>query len=189
MGKRSNFARVDRDLYNTPAKAVQPLLRWLEPGTEFLEPCYGQGALAAALKAAGHRFCGGFDLPLDARKQCYGVRSGEIFITNPPYWGKPKDLHPLILNLSNQAPTWLLMPADWLFNQSSSSLTTRLAMVVAIGRVRWIPGSRSDGKDNVAWLLFDRRATGAQFIGREPAHARTTKGSAGVSPRRADQGG
>jgi hypothetical protein len=166
MGKRSQFERLPRDLYNTPAKAVEPLLPWLKPKTRFIEPCYGDGALRRALDAAGHIFCGGFDLPIDAREHDYGMQDGEFFITNPPFWGKPKNLHPLITNLSNQAPTWLLMSADWLFNQSSGPLTQRLSLIVAVGRVKWIPGSPHVGKDNCAWLLFDRRASGAPFIGR-----------------------
>jgi len=168
MGKRSTFERVERDLYNTPAEAVRPLLRWLHRGTPFIEPCYGEGALRRALEAAGHRFAGGFDLPIDAREHDYGVKQGEVFITNPPFWGKPADLHPLIENLSDQAPTWLLMSSDWLFNLSSGPIIAkRLRRIVAVGRVRWIPNSPHVGKDNCAWLLFYRYGRRATFIGRE----------------------
>jgi hypothetical protein len=167
MGKRSTFKRVARDLYNTPAEAVRPLLGWLQRGTPFIEPCYGEGALRRALEAAGHHFRGGFDLPFDARGYSYGVQQGEIFITNPPYWGQPDDLHPLILNLSNQAPTWLLMSSDWLFNQSSGELAAkRLRRIVAVGRVKWIPGSKYTGKENAAWLLFYKHGRRATFVGR-----------------------
>ena len=165
MSKRSDFARIPRDLYNTPAKAVEPLLRILKPKTLFVEPCYGVGALRGALTARGHLFCGGFDLPIDAREHNYRMKSPEFFITNPPYWGKPNDLHPLIENLSNQAPTWLLMSADWLFNQSSGPLTKRLRRIVAVGRVKWIPDSPYVGKDNAAWLLFERQANQRFFVG------------------------
>jgi hypothetical protein len=169
MGKRSTFKRVARDLYNTPVEAVRPLLGWLQPGTPFIEPCDGGGALTRALEAAGHRFSGGFDLPIDAREHDYGVQPGEVFITNPPYWGRPKNLHPLIENLSDQAPTWLLMSSDWLFNQSSSQLVAkRLRRIVAIGRVKWIPDSPYSGKDNCAWLLFYKYGRRATFIGRAP---------------------
>jgi len=168
MGKRSTFERVPRDLYNTPVEAVRPLLRWLKPPTPFIDPCYGEGALARAIEASGHHFCGGFDLPIDARVHYYGgMGFGSIFITNPPYWGQPDNLHPLILNLSDQAPTWLLMSSDWLFNQSSGPIIEkRLRRIVAVGRVRWIPGSPSDGKDNAAWLLFYKYGRRATFIGR-----------------------
>jgi hypothetical protein len=168
MGKRSTFARKPRDLYSTPPTAVEPLLRCLAPQTLFVDPCYGEGALRRALVAAGHRFCGGFDLPIDAREHDYGMKPPEFFITNPPYWGQPVDLHPLILNLSNQAPTWLLLPTDWLFNKMSGPLTRRLHRIVAVGRVKWIPDSLHTGKDNCAWLLFDRTPPKHDFfVGRE----------------------
>jgi hypothetical protein len=167
MGKRSNFTRVERDLYSTPSEAVEPLLPWLRPGTPFIEPCIGEGSLRRALEAAGHRFVGGFDLPIDARVHDYGMKEGEVLITNPPSWGRPKDLHPLILNLSDQSPTWLLMSADWLFNQTSGPIIAkRLRRVVAVGRVKWIPDSPHVGKDNCAWLLFYKYGRRATFIGR-----------------------
>lgn len=170
MGKRSDFKRIERDLYNTPPEAVEPLLPWLEPETMYVDPCYGKGALREALGLAGHRFCGGFDLPIDARVHRYGeIAPGEFFITNPPYWGRPAELHPLIINLSDQAPTWLLMSADWLFNRSSALCMKRLMLVVAVGRVKWIPDSPYTGKDNAAWLLFKRGARGTRFVGRRPA--------------------
>lgn len=165
MGKRSDFARIDRDLYNTPPEAVAPLLRCLQPQTRFWEPCYGEGWLAAVLKAVGHRFLGGFDLPIDARSHRYGeLAPGEVFITNPPYWGKRRDLHPLIRNLSDQAPTWLLMNSDWLFNVSSGPLTRRVQRIIAVGRVKWIPDSRNTGMENAAWLLFDGKAEHSGFF-------------------------
>lgn len=179
MGKRSTFERNPRDLYNTPEKAVEPLLRRLRPRTRFIEPCYGDGALARALKDAGHQLMQCHDLPTDARVHSYSADRGEVFITNPPYWGRPKDLHPLIENLSDQAPTWLLMSADWLFNESSGPLTRRLRRIVAVGRVKWIPGSRYTGKENAAWLLFDRPRRAGFFIGRPPRRA--TRGTTNPS--------
>jgi hypothetical protein len=168
MGKRSAFPRIDRDLYNTPPEAVTPLLRCLRPETPFWEPCFGKGHLAAVLSSFGHRFLGGFDLPIDARCHRYGeMGQGEVFITNPPYWGKRADLHPLIMNLSDQAPTWLLMSSDWLFNRSSGPLCKRVRQIVAVGRVKWIPGSEFTGKDNAAWILFDPRGgIHTSFVGR-----------------------
>ena len=184
MSKRSGFARIPRDLYNTPAKAVEPLLRILKPKTLFVEPCYGDGTLARALMAAGHRLMEAHDLPTDARVHPYSPQPSVIFITNPPYWGQPEDLHPLIENLSDQAPTWLLMSADWLFNQSSGPLTKRLRRIVAVGRVKWIPDSPYVGKDNAAWLLFERQANQRFFVG---ANAKTARRSC-LTPSRSPKG-
>jgi hypothetical protein len=167
MGKRSDFKRIARDLYDTPAAAVEPLLPWLKPKTCFIEPCLGNGCLAEHLKRAGHILVGAYDLPDDARLKQYNVEAGTMFISNPPAWGRPKDLHPMIENLADQAPCWLLMSADWLFNKTSGPLTRRLHRIVAVGRVKWIPNSPHVGKDNCAWLLFERPSRGPRFfIGR-----------------------
>ena len=47
MGKRSDFERIPRDLYPTPAKAVQPLIPYLRAAgiRNFAEPCCGNGDL------------------------------------------------------------------------------------------------------------------------------------------------
>jgi hypothetical protein len=167
MGKRSDFPRVPQDRYDTPAPAAAPLLRHLRPRTNFLEPCCGPGRLVEHLERAGHTCGGAYDLPVDARSHFYGVERGVVIITNPP-WARDV-MHAIIANLSDQAPTWLLLPGDWLFNVSSAPLMPRLRRVVAIGRVRWIADSPHTSKDNCMWALFDpfaaRRDT--VFIGRE----------------------
>jgi hypothetical protein len=171
MGKRSEFLRIERDNYATPASALGPLLTHLAPGTRYIEPCCGEGALVSHLTAAGHLLYSAHDLPDDdARITRYEVGSGVVFITNPPYWGQPRDLHPLIVNLSSQAPTWLLMSADWAHNRSSGELVRqRCRLIVSIGRLRWIPDSEFSGKDNCAWYLFEHPSAWGQtrFIGRE----------------------
>ena len=170
MGKRSDFKRLERDNYATPAAAVVPLLRRLAPRTPFIEPCVGEGRLVEHLTAAGHVLVSAHDLPVDARTARYAVPSDACFISNPPYFGRPRDLHPLICNLSSQAAvTWLLLPADWLHNVSSAALMPRLRRVVSVGRVRWIEGTRFTSKDNVCWMRFSGPAhTPTIFIGRQP---------------------
>ena len=80
-------------------------------------------------------------------------------------------LHPIIINLASQAPTWLLIDADWLHTRQSVPFLPRLRMIVSVGRVRWIKGSPYDGKDNAAWLLFGRPTTSPTiFVGRTSKH-------------------
>jgi hypothetical protein len=94
--------------------------------------------------------------------------AGSFFVSNPPFHGRPADLHPLIINLSGQAPFWALLPGDWLFNRSSAALMPRLRKVVAIGRIQWFENSPYSSKENYAWMLFahpsDEPTT---FVGRE----------------------
>jgi hypothetical protein len=173
MGKRSDFPRRPQDSYDTPVEAVAPLLPHLAPGTQFVEPCVGDGWLAGHLKRAGHVLVGAFDLPDDARAKRYAeIEDGVVFVTNSPW--RRDVLHPIIVNLSDQAPTWLLLDSDWVHTKQSIPYLPRLRTIVSVGRVRWIPDSPYDGKDNCAWHLFDRprpdRTT--RFIGRVEATRR-----------------
>ena len=177
MGKRSDFERVPRDFYPTPREAALPLLRHLSPGTAFCEPCAGDGALIDALTSAGHVRIQAWDIEprradiatMDALTWDPETWVGEpinYFITNPP-WDR-KILHPLIVKLSDQAPTWLLFDADWMHTKQSIPFLLRLRRIVSVGRVKWIPESKMTGKDNCAWHLFDKPSSEpAEFYGRE----------------------
>jgi hypothetical protein len=175
MGKRSDFERVPRDFYPTPAEAVVALLSHLPAQAWYIEPCAGDGALIAHLDKAGHRCVFGSDIeprnPLiresDATTARYDLKSdyAMMFITNPP-WDR-KVLHPIISNLSAQAPTWLLFDADWMHTRQAAPFMPLLRKVVSVGRVKWIPDSPFTGKDNCCWYLFDQTSEApAQFIGR-----------------------
>lgn len=178
MGKRSNFERRRNDAYDTPLSAVLPLLPHLEEGTRFVEPCAGKGDLVRHLEAYGHHCMGAFDIePRDeavhqrdamkfrADKHHYDF---DVFITNPP-WTREL-LHPMIVWLWWQKPTWLLFDADWA-HTSDPGARPYLPMVrkiVSVGRVKWIAGSQNQGYDNAAWYLF-APVEGAepQFFGRK----------------------
>jgi hypothetical protein len=169
MGRRSDFARLPQDAYQTPSEAVGPLLPHLRPRTKFIEPCRGEGKLIAHLTAAGHACVASYDLPDDARSKRYDIPCGAIFLTNCP-WSRPI-LHEIIVNLSRQAPAWLLIDAEWLHTRQSVPYLPRLRIIVSIGRIKWIPDSPYTGKDSCCWCLFD--ATSAwgptRFYGRLPA--------------------
>lgn len=159
MGKRSSFERIPRDFYPTPREAVAPLLPHLLPGTRFAEPCAGDGALIDHLEAAGHRCIGAADIEPQRQDiaRCDALVSpavpeGAFNITNPP-WDR-NVLHPLIIYLSDRAPTWLLFDADWIHTRQSAAFMDRLRAIVSVGRVKWIPDSKMTGKDNCCWYLF-----------------------------------
>jgi hypothetical protein len=166
MGKRSNFERKERDFYPTPLEAVLPLLPHLAPGTAFIEPCAGDGALIRHLEAHGHVCTAAFDIepmgPGIERKDAMEVRiTGGLFITNPPW--ERAFLHPLIRHLATQGEAWLLFDADWVHTVQAAPFEAMLAKVVSVGRVKWEPDSDSTGKDNAAWHHFT-----APVHGREP---------------------
>lgn len=172
MGKRSDFERRKNDAYDTPFEPVKPLLRFLLPGTRFIEPCAGKGHLVNHLVTNGHQCIAAWDThprkgyiekrdAITARTR----RKDFKFITNPP-WTREL-LHPMIVNLSDQAPTWLLFDADWMHTRQATPYLPRCTLVVSVGRVKWIPGSEFTGKDNCCWYKFEKiKGPGPRFIGR-----------------------
>lgn len=171
MGKRSSFPRMKNDAYDTPEKPVRALLPHLLPGTRFVEPCAGRGDLILHLEAAGHACVASIDIAPrcieggriigqgDAAKHQFHPYGAMCFITNPP-WTREL-LHPIIRNLSEQLPTWLLFDADWPHNVTTPrDLYDRCERVVPAGRVKWIPDSKHSGVDNTAWYRFDATHSG-----------------------------
>ena len=169
MGKRSNFERNPRDFYPTPKEAVIPLLPHLPEKGLFAEPCAGDGRLIGHIEEltglSGYwmtdiepyaDFIGNGDALTDKIVGC------DICITNPP-WDR-KILHPIIDNLSNQLPTWLLFDADWMHTKQSVPYIKMCSKIVSVGRIKWF--GNMTGKDNCAWYLFDRKANNTIFYGR-----------------------
>lgn len=162
MGKRSDFRRRPMDFYATPEEAVLPLLPWLPRQTRFCEPCAGGGDLIRHLEKQGHQCITAFDADrtksypiIDATFMTASNLAGaDMIITNPP-WSRPI-LHSLIDRFTAIAPTWLLFDADWAFTKQSIPYMDYCQMIVAVGRVKWIEGSKNTGKDNCAWYLFGR---------------------------------
>ena len=158
MGKRSEFERVPRDYYPTPYQAVLPLVAHLPEWYTFIEPCAGDGRLIDHLEKHGGKCTHAYDIePQNDRVMMYDAMllkqlSTPYIITNPP-WDR-KVLHPMIEHFSSMAPTWLLFDADWMHTKQSTQYLTKLKKVVSIGRVKWIEGSSSVGKDNCCWYMF-----------------------------------
>lgn len=155
MGKRSDFVRRPQDAYYTPYAAVLPLLPHLDPITRFDEPCCGRMDLVRHLRVHGHVCCEATDISDAWNHDALSITAcaGDMFITNPP-WTR-EILHPLIEHLSDLAPTWLLFDADWMHTKEAVPYITRCTDIVSVGRIKWIEGSPSTGKDNACWYRFE----------------------------------
>lgn len=172
MGKRApQFERMPRDYYPTPRAGVLPLLPHLPPRSTFIEPCAAGGKLIDHLEEFGHRCIFACDVaPLRPDVHAMSAFSlrfilADFFITNPPW--KWDVLEPMALHLSSSKPTWLLLPADLMHNVRSARLMDRCALVVPIGRLKWIEGTEHSGMDNCCWYLFDfRHGGGPKFMPR-----------------------
>lgn len=163
MGKRSNFPKIEKDAYMTfDPRATRPLLDYIGHPVTYYEPCVGKGDLIKNLYP--HLCLGYSDEERDARTYHYET-SADYFITNPP-WTRDI-LHPIIENLRNQLPTWLLFDADWLHTVQAQPYLAHCKTIVSVGRLLWIPGTTETGKDNCAWYLFVKNKTKTEFIARK----------------------
>jgi hypothetical protein len=167
MGKRSNFERREADFYPTPRAAVVPLVPYLRGIRTFAEPCCGDGALVRHLESFGLRcvYAGDVRSGQDAlERDDYGAT--DVIITNPP-WSRDL-MHKLITHFQNIRPSWLLLDADWAHTKQAAPFLPHASDIVAIGRVKWIEGSKHTGKDNCAWYRFDiRHKSGPTFHARD----------------------
>lgn len=167
MGKRSDFPRRKEDAYDTPLKAVIPLLAHLDPGTVFIEPCAGKGDLVTHFESNGHVCIWKSDIaprpakwPIEKRDalKLSIIGRGEnripkaVCITNPP-WTRAI-LHPLIFHFYWQMPTWLLFDAGWMHTDQALPYLPLLRKTVSVGRIKWIEDSEHQAKDDAQWHLF-----------------------------------
>ena len=173
MSKRARqFERRKNDAYDTPYSAVVPLLDHLPTRVCFIEPCAGDGAIVRHLTQHGHHCVEAFDVEPRDDNVGHGDAltatadpDADMFITNPP-WTREL-LHPMIVHLSAQLPTWLLFDADWAHTRQAVPYLKLCHKIVSVGRVKWIPDSPFTGKDNCAWYLFDAwQFAETVFIGR-----------------------
>ena len=175
MGKRSSFERNPKDFYETPRKAVVPLIPHLPDRCNYVDPCFGEGAIMQHLAVLHpHSLAWGtYDKypekykatssKADATTQKYNEPIN-CFITNPPW--SIDVLHPVIDNLASQKPTWLLFYADWMHTKQAIPYLKYCVKIVSIGRVSWM-GNGVSGMDNCCWYLFDKSFEGqTQLIGR-----------------------
>lgn len=171
MGKRSDFERNARDLYETPLEAVMPLFAHLDDNFTFSQPCAGSGKLIDHLEYLGGTCLWKTDIePL--RDDIFKLDFFNIVdlpapvIDNPPW--KREFLHPMIEKLldMNDNHFWLLFDADWMHTKQSSAYMKYCSDVVSVGRVKWIPDSKMTGKDNCCWYKFDKNINQTIFYGR-----------------------
>lgn len=178
MGKRSNFKRRPQDKYHSfDPRAAATLAPHLRCGCKFWEPCAGAGDLVRGLEGWGAHCVAATDITPEAEgiyrldalttTQEDVASTGATDIITNPVWTRPI-LHEMIVHFSAILPTWLLFDADWIHTQQSARYQPLLAKVVSVGRLIWIEGTTTSGKDNCAWYCFDARQTGpTEIVGRQ----------------------
>lgn len=174
MGKRSNFIRVKNEYYRTfDPRACAPLGPLLQHygASDYAEPCCGLGDLIWQLKGLGLKCLARYDInprrpgiPFgDARTLSKADLNGAGNIISNPPWLRPI-LHALIARFAAMVPTWLLFDADWLHTKQSAPFMDFCTDVLSVGKLRFLPCTNQDGKDNCAWYRFDREAAGQPTV-------------------------
>jgi hypothetical protein len=163
MGKRSKFKHRKQDFYPTPFKATLPLIPHLTRPNgshpngvrRFAEPCCGDGRLVRHLESFGLACVYAGDIA-DGRDALARDNYGNIdaVITNPPHTHEV--LSRLLPHFMRIAPTWLLLPMDFVSNARDAVFLAASTDVVPFGRVCWIDGTTDVSKDNFAWLRFQQ---------------------------------
>jgi hypothetical protein len=170
MGKRTRAATGKthkprkHDLWKTiDPRAIPPLLPHL-PAGRYAEPCAADGSL---IRLIGERrecvWASDIDpqadwiFENDARTT--GLGEADFFVTNPP-WSRDL-LHEIIVNLSNQAPTFLLFDADWKNTNQAGAFMERCRKIIHVGRLLWIPGTKNAGFTACCWHEFGRPIAGS----------------------------
>ena len=177
--KRSflTFERRANETYDTPDEVVEVLHRAMVANAPagratFQEPCAGSYKLAQALIDRGHTCIRAVDpWPRHKLVQRVGLdhplATRVPVITNPPYaWSVLKPL--LDRWMQHNADVVLLLPLDMLANEYFKPYCPYIQIIVMVGRVRWIEGSRDKSKDNFAWVVFNPGMPLNLVIGRDP---------------------
>lgn len=151
-----------------------PLLPYLPPQCQYIEPCAGDGRLIRHLSKHGHECIYACDidpendehnpLHIDEKDVLFfdpQLPQCDMIITNPP-WERAL-MHDMIEVFRKHAPTWLLFDSDWMFTAQAQPYKPYCAMIVTVGRVSWADNGVS-GMDNCCWYLFTDQETETIFI-------------------------
>lgn len=190
----SNFAPQINDLYQTDPWATEALLRHfpVRAGDLWWEPAAGNHMIADVLLAHGarvvtsdiatyerpHDFIFDFNAPKLKPMQALGAAH---ICTNPPYGKQNRDA----VRFAEYALTRckgtvaLLLTAKFDFGNTRLHLFRRnprfAAKIVLYDRIRWFPGTETDGTEDHAWYVWrpehpDNRTGTARLIyeGKEP---------------------
>lgn len=174
MGKRSDYKEErPKDFWGTiDPNAISPTFLSMIRGSNYAEPCYGDGDLEDLLMDVSNckwrsdvRETVWSSKVKDATKLTKRhLEDCDMIITNPPF--KWSLLQPLLDHLPTLRPTWLLLPADVAHNKRMGPYMARCAWMVSVGRLYWMP-NKVRGVDNYCWFRFHETwDTETRFVGR-----------------------
>ena len=167
-----SFGRMDNerhpaDLYETPASAVDALLRHETPSDRILEPSAGKGAIVKRLRHHDHTVVAydlhdwygseGIEPGVDFLTQS-DTRGCKSIVMNPPF--KDADAHVRhALNILPQHGTlYVLLRLTWIAAKKRRDLLPHIDKIIIVGRVKMLPPNVEDkghsGTVDFAWFIM-----------------------------------
>jgi hypothetical protein len=176
---RHPYADRGRDLYSTPAIAIEALLRVERFPYEIWEPAAGRGNIVRVLEARGHKVTSSdvasYDFPLDFVADFFTLTRApppaEVVVTNPPFRHAADfarhalDLVPRVCLLLRLAFLESTGRSDLLDGGSLAAVHVFKSRLPFMHRHEWA-GPRASSAIAFAWFVWDRAHVGPATIDR-----------------------
>ena len=176
--QRHPHAERGLDLYETPAVAVEALLRVEQIPQRIWEPAAGKGAIVRVLRDHGHAVMasdiydyGGLDFVGDFLGQERMPAGCEAIVTNPPYKiaasfvAHALDLAPLVIMLLRLAFLESERRCGILEGRGLARVHVFRKRLPMMHRAEW-QGRKANSGMAFAWFVWDRSHTGPTTISR-----------------------
>jgi hypothetical protein len=176
--QRHTYAERGLDLYETPAVAVEALLRIEKIPQRIWEPAAGKGAIVRVLRNHGHAVIasdiydyGGLDFVGDFRAQEKMPDGCDCILTNPPYQivepfvARALDLAPLVILLLRLAFMESERRSPILENRGLARVHVFRKRLPMMHRDQWA-GRKANSGMAFAWFVWDRAHRGPSTVRR-----------------------
>lgn len=159
--------RHPEDLYETPASAVDALLRHETPSDRILEPSAGKGAIARRLRHHGHTVVAydlhdwygaeGVEPGIDFLAQ-FDTRKCKSIVMNPPFRDADKHVRHALNILPQHGTLYVLLRLTWIAAKKRADLLPHIEKIIIIGRTKMLPPNVEDkghsGTVDFAWFVM-----------------------------------
>lgn len=183
--RNSEYARKERDFYETPEWATEALMPHLRPLGGVWEPACGSGKMSRVLLRAGHSvsqsdIANGHDFLVQLQPPD-GGRMPSAIITNPPYELAQQFIeHALRLMEPCRGLVAMLLRCDFDHAKSRAHLfrdcPAFARKLVLMKRIVWFAEANGKPKAspsfNHAWYIWDWEHDGAPVIAYGPVYSR-----------------
>ena len=181
-----DHARHGADLYETPLKAVDMLLRHMTLEGPVLEPSAGRGAIARELRRHGLQVRAS-DLHDHGAEPDLGIQTGIDFLSmtsmsscrsivmNPPFKASEQHVRHALRLLPDHGTLVVLLRTVWINAISRADLLKHCHVEIIAGRLKMLPPGAQDrghsGTTDFAWFIMRREIVEAMRLvhGQAPA--------------------